>query len=116
MGKAINALVDAQDNESKEERYKLTFKEFEPEFIPQKKKQFNPHERVVIEVREVKYLRDGYVKEEGDIKPRKIILESFGTEIVQEILVPRDQVSKFGPPLHVQPVTRDFRIKGLVEA
>jgi hypothetical protein len=115
VGKAINALVNAQDDESKEERYKLTFKEFEPFHLPVKKKQFNPHDRVVTEVREVKYLRDGWIKEEGDIKPRKIILESFGTEIVEEILVPRDQVGTVTPKL-VGTVTRDFRRKEMVEA
>lgn len=114
MGKAINAFVNAQDEEAKEERYKFTYKEFEPHFITPRKKQQNPHERIVTELREVKYLRDGYTKEEGDLKPRKIILETHGTEIVSEILVPRGSVSSFPEPRIVGQVTRDLRRKETV--
>jgi hypothetical protein len=116
MGKAINAFVSAQEEESKEYgRAKLTYKEFEPTYLPERKKQFNPHERVVTELREVKYLRDGYIKEEGDIKPRKIVLETHGTEIVSEVLVPRGDVSSFSEPKIVGSVTRDLRKKESTE-
>lgn len=94
MGKAINALVSAADETSESvQGTRLVFLDFNEKtgarekFVTNKNKR-TPHERVVTEIREVKYLRDGFIKEEGDLKPRKIVLETYGTEVVKEVLVP----------------------------
>lgn len=123
MGKAINAFVSAQDETSENvQGTRLIFLDFSvpkvgarEKFIPRKKARI-PHERVVTEQREVKYLRDGYVKEEGDLKPRRVVLESYGFETVTEVLVPRGFVlpsmneNGFKPAL-VGRVIRDLRRK-----
>jgi hypothetical protein len=128
MSKSINAFISAQDEESESAQgTRLIFLDFNApkngpypapgpgcrERFLKKKNTSVPHDRVTTVVREVKYLRDGYTKEEGELKPRKIVLESHGTEIVEEVLVPRDQVSKFGPPAIRGSVIRDLRRKEL---
>lgn len=124
MGKAINALVNAADETSEAvQGTKLTFLDFSiPKhgcrevFIKQNNTK-KPHERIVTEIREVKYLRDGFVKEEGDLKPRKIVLETHGTEIVKEVLVPSSSaLVKTAMVKVVGSITRDLRRKETVEA
>lgn len=108
MGKAINGLLNFKDEEAKSENYKLTYKEFEPHVVTLKQKTSNPHERTVTKIREVKYLRDGFVKEDNITK--KIVLESYGTEIVEERLVPVSD-EKYAYPDVVGQVVRDLRRK-----
>lgn len=115
MGKAINALVDkAEETSETTQGTRLTFLDFTipktgcREVFVKKKNNKVPHKRTVVEVREVKYLRDGFVREENIT--RKIILESFGTEIVREVLEPRDFPLAQGVKV-VGQVVRDLRRK-----
>lgn len=121
MGKAINAFVSAAEVESDSTQgTKLTFLDFSipktgcREVFVKKKNNKSPHERVVTKIREVKYLRDGYVKEENTT--RKIVLESFGYETVTEILMSRADLIEHYPEGFtsqeiVGQVVRDLRRK-----
>jgi hypothetical protein len=117
VSKAINAFINTSDETSENvQGVRLIFLDFDipkhgsrEQFIPSKNNK-TPHERVVTEVREVKYLRDGFVKE--DNITRKIVLESHGTEIVKEILVPQGhELTKTAMVKVVGNVTRDLRRK-----
>lgn len=112
MGKAINSLVNQADEISKgAERYPITYKEFEPHVLPVRKTVQFPHERVVLTIREVAYCNT--IKRK-DRETNRVVFEnkvSYGTEIVEEVLLPREKALALsnGSPRIVGSAERDNR-------
>lgn len=123
MGKAVNQLLskNEEDNTNGNKIVTLTILDFTQEtgsrekvvVIPKKQTQ---HERVVVAVREVKYLYDDFIKQDNEI--RKVVKQTQGFEIVKEILMPKSEADILNEPGSnnfvvkvVGSVTRDLRNK-----
>jgi hypothetical protein len=106
MSKAINSVINrAEESHDDRNVIKLTCVDmYHPkgsrDRVIIKKRNSNPHTKVVLKAREVTYLYDN----------DKV---SKGTEIVEEVSVPLDKAKVFdlGEPIVVEHVTRDLRTK-----